>query len=174
VIHEFLLASVLRRLVMFLAQRQGLFTSAGIGANGTRVLNQLGTLRDPLVAAMFDAVAEVAPRCGMAQFHPTGADMRVWSRTNGFLEPAHAATVDERALGFVLFVHREPRRFEGGALHLRTPAEELIVEPSQNSIVFFRRAIAIQIGAVSPVSDALIDSRLTLEGWIHAEAPTAC
>jgi hypothetical protein len=69
------------------------------------------------------------------------------------------------ALGFFLFLHREPRQLEGGELHLRDVTDECVFEPSQNSTIFFHASIAALIGSVQPASGALIDSLLTLEGW---------
>ena len=165
-VHEFLLPSTFWRLVSSLLQRQGLLRSAGPG-RGLRVLDELGSLRDPLAASVLEAVPEVAPRCGLAPFEPVGVDMRVLSRANDYLEPTHDATVDDRALGFVLFLHREPRTFEGGSLHLHTSTNESVIEPSQNSMIFFRSSIAARVGAVFPASSALVDSHHTLEGCIR-------
>jgi hypothetical protein len=167
VIHEFLLANTLQQLVNLLAQRQGLFKPVGRVSDGVRVLDAFDSLHEPLTTAVLDPLSEVAPRCGMTPPDSHGVELRVWSRINDYLEPTHDATVDDRALGFVLFLHREPRAFEGGSLHLHTPMGESIIEPSQNSMIFFSNSVATRAGAVRPASRALIDSRLTLEGWIH-------
>jgi hypothetical protein len=167
VIHEFLTASMFRQLVTHIVQRQGLIKPSERARDAVRVLDELGTLKDPLAAAVLDALPDVAPRCGLSPFDPADVDMQVMSKSNASLEPTCNAIVDDRVIGFVLFLHREPRPFEGGTLHLRSATDEVIIEPSQNSIVFFRSSIAVQTGAVRTSSGALIDSRLTLEGWIR-------
>jgi hypothetical protein len=167
VVHEFLLASTLRRVVTHLAQRQGLYKSAEPGSDDARVLESFGALRDPLTAAVREPLPEIARRCGLGPFEGADLEMRVVSRSNGLPPPAHDRVADDRALGFVLFLHREPRRFEGGELHLHGASGESIIEPSQNSMIFFHGSIAARIGAVHPASGALIDSLLTLEGWVR-------
>lgn len=168
IIHEFLTANLFRQLVEHVAQRQGLLKSADREGAGVRALEEFGALRDLLVEAVLDALPDVVPRCGLAPFEPGGVEMRVLARGNAPEAALHETIAADRVLGFVLFVHREPRQFEGGALHLRYPAVESIIEPSQNSIVFFRGSTAMQIGAIRAASGALIDSRLTLEGWVQA------
>lgn len=168
VIHEFLASGVLRQLVTHFLHRQGLFEVIGREREGVQVLEQLGDSHDLLTAAVCDVLPDVASRCGLAPLELAGIDMRVVSRGNTSRAPIREARVDECALGFVLFLHREPRRFEGGALHLYYPEGEFVIEPSQNSVVFFRTSLAAQLGAVREASSSLIDSRLTLEGSIRA------
>jgi hypothetical protein len=166
VIDEFLTAGAFRDLVTFLLQRQGLMRSAGGAREGVRILEDLGAWKDRLATTLLDAVPDVAPRCGVPPFDSTTVDMRIVSRGLG-----SAATHDDasdRKLGFVLFLHREPRPFAGGALHLSAPDGESVIEPAQNSLVFFPGMVAAQTAAVRPVSASLIDSRLTLEGSVHA------
>lgn len=175
IVHEFLTANLFGRLVAHVVQRQGLLKPSRDESSATRVLDELGVLRDPLATAVFDALPDIAPRCGLEPFDPVGIDMRVVSRSTGPSLAALDEIANDRALGFALFAHREPRQFEGGALHLGPVAAEFIVEPEQNSIVFFSRSLAVHVGAIRAASSALIDSRLTLEGWIRgAASPLVC
>jgi hypothetical protein len=173
VIHEYLAASVFKQLVTLVVQRQGLFKSSTREHHDERVLDELESLRDPLAGALLDAMTDVAPRCGLLSFSPAQVDMRVVSRGNSTSSPARGKNLDNQAIGFVLFLHREPRPFEGGTLHLHSLTGETIIEPSQNSIVFFPGSIETRAGEVRVASAALIDSLLTLEGRIRTD-PDAC
>jgi Rps23 Pro-64 3,4-dihydroxylase Tpa1-like proline 4-hydroxylase len=81
-----------------------------------------------------------------------------------------------RELTFVYYFHRAPRAFTGGDLLVYEregrhgmklgPGTPVAVEPTDNSIVFFR---AGRLHAVTPVacpSRAFADSRFTINGWV--------
>lgn len=164
VIHEFLSANLFRRLVTLVAQRQGLFRSNRQN-DGGRVLDEFGALKDPLSRALLEAGHDAAPRFDMPSFVPRDVEMHVTSlaRCSG----TGLAIAGDPGLAFVLFMHREPRAFDGGALHLRAGVDETVFEPSQNSIILFPDFVQARAGAVRAASVALVDSRLTLEGRIR-------
>jgi hypothetical protein len=170
VIHEFLGASLFRQLVAHIVERQGLFKSGSRYGEGWRVLEEFGSLRSPLVDGLLDAWPDVAPACGATSVDPGDVEVCVKSLGNSSVTRDHHPSAGNHELGFVLFMHREPRPFEGGALHLRGSAGEATIEPAQNSIIFFAASVAARVGPVQAASAALIDSRLTLEGRIHAPA----
>lgn len=82
-----------------------------------------------------------------------------------------------RKLTYVYYFNREPKGFTGG--ELRVYNDELrngkfsstdtfqLVEPRNNSIVFFNAAIMHEVRPVQVASKAFADSRFTVNGWIH-------
>jgi hypothetical protein len=167
-IDEFLGADLFRQLVAHVVERQGLFKTGGHDGQGCHVLEDFGSLKSPLVRVLLDAWQDVAPRCGAPPVDPGDVVLCVKSLGSSSFTRHLDTTAGNHDLAFVLFLHREPRPFEGGALHLDGRIGETIIEPAQNSIVFFPVSARARVGVVRAASAALIDSRLTLEGWIQA------
>ena len=89
---------------------------------------------------------------------------------NGSADTAH------RALTFVYYFHRQPKAFSGGELvvydhkvhngyHYAADTYR-VVEPMDNSIVFFASEEMHEVRMVSCPSLAFMDSRFTINGWI--------
>jgi len=82
-----------------------------------------------------------------------------------------------RQLTYVYYFNREPKGFTGG--ELRVYDDELrngkysstdtfqVVEPRNNSIVFFNAAIMHEVMQVHVPSQEFADSRFTVNGWVH-------
>ncbi len=82
-----------------------------------------------------------------------------------------------RRLTYVYYFHQEPKAFSGGALAIYDtemregrahagPNSE-VIEPKNNSIVFFPSYYMHAVQAVHCPSRAFADSRFTLNGWIR-------
>src|SRR5262249_43819742 len=88
------------------------------------------------------------------------------------------ADAPSRAVTFVYFFHREPKRFAGGELLLYDwrlendyPAPVALrktISPEQNTIVFFSSECLHEVRRVTCPTRAFADSRFTLNGWIHS------
>lgn len=75
--------------------------------------------------------------------------------------------LQNRIITFVYYFHSIPKQFEGGQLlFLRNKPKPLIIEPVNNSIVFFDSSLLHAVHPVSCVSKAFEHSRFTLNGWI--------
>jgi len=81
-----------------------------------------------------------------------------------------------RTVTFVYYCHREPRRFEGGELRIfgrdTVSGQNVlkiynVVQPIQNSVVFFPSESLHEIAPVVCPSHSFNDSRFTLNGWLH-------
>ncbi len=82
-----------------------------------------------------------------------------------------------RRLTYVYYFHQSPKAFSGGELaiydtemregraHAGTNSE--VIEPKNNSIVFFPSDYMHEVQAVQCPSRAFADSRFTLNGWIR-------
>lgn len=89
---------------------------------------------------------------------------------NGSADTAH------RVLTFVYYFHRQPKAFTGGELRIydhkvlngyHYAADTYrTVEPTDNSIVFFASEEMHEVLMVNCPSQAFLDSRFTINGWI--------
>lgn len=95
-------------------------------------------------------------------------------RDTGWPE-APAEETDTRRVSFVAYFSRRPRRFRGGELLLfdTDPAtgqatfDGTLVEPEDNSVVFFHSAALHEVRPIRLDSPDPADGRITLNGWIH-------
>jgi SM-20-related protein len=88
------------------------------------------------------------------------------------------ANLSSRRITFVYYFYREPKRFTGGELKLyptatvdsrvRPVGEPILIEPRQNRLVFFESHLMHEVATVSVETAEFMDSRFTLNGWIHA------
>jgi SM-20-related protein len=74
----------------------------------------------------------------------------------------------KRAITFVYYLHRLPRPFTGGELILYPHQQKrgFAVEPSNNTIVFFRSEQEHAVRRVHCLSEKFEDGRFTINGWI--------
>jgi Rps23 Pro-64 3,4-dihydroxylase Tpa1-like proline 4-hydroxylase len=125
---------------------------------------------------------EVIPRLRMPPFTVGRVECQVTASTDGsYFRPhtdAGKSAIDAtRKLTYVYYFNREPKGFTGG--DLRVYDDELrngkfsstdtfqLVEPRNNSIVFFNAAIMHEVTPVEVPSKDFADSRFTVNGWIH-------
>ena len=125
---------------------------------------------------------EVIPRLRMPPFTVGRVECQVTASTDGSYFRPHtdagkSALDATRKLTYVYYFNREPKGFTGG--ELRVYDDELrngkfsstdtfqLVEPRNNSIVFFNAAIMHEVTSVHVPSKDFADSRFTVNGWIH-------
>jgi SM-20-related protein len=73
----------------------------------------------------------------------------------------------QRRLSGIYYLHRQPRKFEGGSLAVYDGRGGIhLVNPDHNSAVFFPRNAIHEVLPVSCVSKAFEDSRFALNVWI--------
>lgn len=134
-------------------------------------------LREQVLSA-FPAVME---QLGQAPFEVKKVNIQLTAHNDqGFYLPhsdsSNAAT-ETREITFVYYFYREPKAFSGGELNLYqtiATGEQLIavtpmemIEPQNNSIVFFPSLLLHEVAAVSCPSQGFADSRFTFNGWIY-------
>ena len=136
-----------------------------------------------LVVAKIRAVMpEVMPQVKMPPFTVGRIECQVTASTDGSYFRPHTdagkgALDATRKLTYVYYFNREPKGFTGG--ELRVYDDELangkfsstdtfqLVEPRNNSIVFFNAAIMHEVVPVHVPSKDFADSRFTVNGWVH-------
>jgi hypothetical protein len=85
-----------------------------------------------------------------------------------------------RLLTFVYYMHRRPKPFTGGALHVfdssnadgqgyRQAATAVVVEPADNRLVMFPSDRYHEVTRVDCPGNAFADRRFTVNGWYWAE-----
>ena len=138
---------------------------------------------EKLVVGKIRAVMpEVIPKLKMPPFTVGRVECQVTASTDGSYFRAHTdagkGAIDAtRKLTYVYYFNREPKGFAGG--ELRVYDDEFnngkfsstdtfqLVEPRNNSIVFFNAAIMHEVTPVQVASKDFGDSRFTVNGWIH-------
>ena len=191
VFEEFLAPAELQWLHAYAAAREPDFVASQvIGADRegvkdpryrrSRVLYDVGGFHDLLGHRIMHTLPVIQFRLGVAPFQVTALELQLTASNDGEFFRAHTDSddgpVSGRTITFVYFCHREPRAFAGGALRIygrdSVTGADLTdlgheIEPTQNSIVFFPSNRLHEITPVGCPSGTLLDSRITLNGWLH-------
>jgi predicted 2-oxoglutarate/Fe(II)-dependent dioxygenase YbiX len=123
-----------------------------------------------------DRLNDALERLGIPAF-PVGAmDIQMTAHGDGEFFRQHTdsgsrATAD-RALTFVYYFHREPKRYAGGELVFFSPdGVEQVVEPVNDALILFDPHTPHEVRPVSCPSGRLEDGRFTLNGWLLSRSP---
>jgi Rps23 Pro-64 3,4-dihydroxylase Tpa1-like proline 4-hydroxylase len=110
---------------------------------------------------------------GKSRFTVREVDLQVTAHNDGDFFKIHSdrgsGKTRNRSITFVYYLHYVPRSFTGGELILYSPLTKkrrFVVEPSNNSIVFFRSEREHAVRRVNCQSHKFEDSRFTINGWI--------
>jgi len=193
VFEEFLAPVELKTLTQYALGREGDFRISEVispGVMGTvvdaehrrsRVLMDLGghekVFRDRIEAAL----PRVLEKLKIRQFPITRFESQLTASNDGDFFRHHFDNAEEeiasRELTYVYFFNREPKAFQGGELRLHdaerrdgswvTTGSYKAVVPEQNQIVFFPSSLLHEITPVLCPSRAFVDSRFTVNGWLH-------
>ncbi|NJN86051.1 MAG: hypothetical protein HC881_06705 [Leptolyngbyaceae cyanobacterium SL_7_1] len=92
--------------------------------------------------------------------------------------PSEYSQLVDREISYVYYFCREPKAFSGGELKLYTTEivndsaqvgnEFELIEPQNNSIVFFNSRCFHEVLPIHCPSQQFADSRFTVNGWFHA------
>jgi SM-20-related protein len=191
VFEEFLAPAELNWLQAYAAARERDFVQSQVVAAGqegiqdshyrrSRVLYDVGGFHDLLGRRIMQALPVIQFRLGVPPFPVTALELQLTASNDGEFFRAHTDSDHgpnaARTITFVYFCHREPCAFAGGALRVygRDSASGVDladvgheIQPTQNSIVFFPSDRLHEIAVVGCPSGAFLDSRMTLNGWLH-------
>jgi hypothetical protein len=192
VLDEFLAPQEFDELVSYAFEHEAEFESSAVvspsGDPGvidydhrrSRVLMDLGKHEQVILERIRCVLPQVLDLIGIEEFPITGVEAQITASNDGDFFGAHCddaqETIASRRLTFVYFFHREPRQFEGGELRLHDSHGSLrrfstgsyhTIVPQQNQIVFFPCSRLHEITPVECPSRAFVDSRFTLNGWLH-------
>lgn len=138
---------------------------------------------EALVVGKIRAVMpDTIPKLRMPIFTVGRVECQVTASTDGDYFRPHTdqgkgALDTTRKLTYVYYFNREPKAFTGGDLRIYDDEYQngkfsstdtfQLVEPRNNSIVFFNAAIMHEVTPVQVASKNFADSRFTVNGWIH-------
>jgi SM-20-related protein len=127
------------------------------------------------------AMPEVMPRLRLGKFNVGNIDCQITASVDGsyfkqHTDAGHNETY-KRQFTYVYYFNREPKGFGGGELRiyddtirngkLAATDSYQIVEPRNNTIVFFQAAVMHEVMPVSMPSRSFRDARFTVNGWIE-------
>ena len=142
-------------------------------------LDRLDRFRDLFAERINEYLAEALGRIGEPGFPVGDIEIQATASRDGdfFLTHLDEDPNGDRAISFVYFFHREPRRFSGGELRI---FETRVVDgrpvpvdrgstlvPKHNTMVFFPSRHQHEVLPVRVPTHEFADSRFTVNGWIH-------
>jgi Rps23 Pro-64 3,4-dihydroxylase Tpa1-like proline 4-hydroxylase len=147
----------------------------------SRVLMELGKYGDAIEEKLHAALPNILPRLASRAFPVRQVEMQITASNHGdyfrwHSDNAHDETAS-RQVTFVYFFHREPKQFQGGELRLYDSQRVhgtyvpmgtyRTIVPQQNQAVIFLSSLAHEITPVQCQSQQFVDSRFTVNGWLH-------
>jgi SM-20-related protein len=135
-----------------------------------------------IVGKIRTAMPEVIAQLKMKAFAVGRIECQVTASADGSYFRVHTDSgtsedVAKRELTYVYYFNREPKGFTGGELRIYDDqvrndklalAESFrVVEPRNNSIIFFHAATMHEVTKVEVASKEFRDSRFTVNGWVH-------
>lgn len=134
--------------------------------------NQLVDVAANLERAIRFRLPEVKAALAVPPFDIASFEIQLTSHNDGEYYKWHTdnGTRDTatRVITFVYYFYEQPRKFSGGELIIYQPgAEPAVIDPQNDSIVFFRSHIRHEVKAVTCPSAQFEDGRFTLNGWIR-------
>jgi len=154
-----------------------------VGKDGKGVLNEKWRHSNSLMPKYFKyyykllaekikpQIADIAEKLGIEPFETDHIEMHLTSHNHGEFYKPHIdngnGPLKNRVITFVYYFHSIPREFTGGQLlFLHNKPKPLIVEPHNNSIVFFNSSLMHAVHPVNCPSGQFEHGRFTLNGWI--------
>lgn len=141
------------------------------------VLNDLGPYGDLLTAAALAAKPAIEKALGMAAFTASRVEIELAAHGHGAHFHRHIDTFvaghrqpDPRMLTLVLYLHRRPRAFAGGAIRMHALAAPEVrdITPDHNLLVAFPAFAPHSVEAISCPGGAFADRRFAINMWIRA------
>lgn len=193
VLDEFLTSAELNTLRQYVLDQEMQFVisevvSPGV-AGGTvdyehrrsRVLMDLGGHERMILDRLPTFLPRVLQKWGRDPFPISHVETQTTASNHGDFFRCHsdnsAEEVASREVTFVYFFHREPKQFSGGELRIYDSRREndnyvptanyRTIVPEQNQLVLFASGLSHEITPVDCPSGQFVDSRFTINGWVH-------
>ena len=134
--------------------------------------NQLVAVAATLERAIRLRLPEVKAELAVPAFDIASFEIQLTSHNDGEYYKWHTdnGTRDTaaRVITFVYYFYGQPKKFSGGELVIYQPdAEPAVIDPQNDSIVFFRSHTRHEVRTVACPSEQFEDGRFTLNGWIR-------
>lgn len=185
---DFLPAVLLERLWQCVSDNANQFRQSRVvaglveNARNSRVLNssRLSAIRSDVSAVVLRELGNSMSRLGLEPFDVSGGELELVSHGDGQYYHAHADTGSSgysrgRAVSFVIYFFREPKRFAGGDLVLYDSSKEAKcslsrytrIIPRNNSLIMFPSTAYHQVTRVSTPDPRPESGRFSITGWLH-------
>jgi len=185
-IENFLTAAQCQSLLQYVRAQEHNFISTSNSDNDANYRRSMVLYTFPEFAElMTKRLNEITPfiltYLRLDSFSPSKVEIQLTLHNDGNYYKIHndsgSPDCANRVLTFVYYFYREPKQFSGGELVLYDSKIEnncyvavstfKTVKPQNNSIVFFPSYYMHEVLPVSCPSQAFLDSRFTLNGWIR-------
>lgn len=133
--------------------------------------NQFSALKLKLEQEVIARLPEVSEILDIEKFEVEYLEIQLTSHNDGEYYKWHTDnnTFDttNRAITFVYYFNAIPRKFSGGELVIYHDHQEYIIEPLNDSMIFFRSEIRHEVKPVICPSRLFEEGRFTLNGWVR-------
>lgn len=183
---QFLSAEEHQQLLEYVIQQQAEFvpTTTFTGENNYResvVLYSFPKYAELIADRLQTVLPEVLHRLSIAPFTPSEIEAQLTAHNDGQFYKVHndngSPDTATRELTYVYYFYREPKPFTGGELviydskllnnyYVQADTHK-VVEPRNNSIVFFLSRYMHEVLPIRCPSGQFSDSRFTINGWIR-------
>jgi Rps23 Pro-64 3,4-dihydroxylase Tpa1-like proline 4-hydroxylase len=191
ILDEFLSAEEWRQLLDFTFSRADQFQPTQVITDGDDRLNHDARrsvvmfepewVRELFAERLMTFYPQILTGLGHPWFEVTRIETQLTGTSDGEFFRSHtdngSAAVAERTITFVYCFYREPRRFSGGELRIHDTVFEnggvrnagpfRDGSPLQNQMILFPSGYLHEILPVSSPSDAFVDRRFTVNGWLY-------
>ncbi len=193
VLDEFLTSAELNTLRQYVLDQEMQFAISEVVSPGvtggavdyehrrSRVLMDLGGHERMILDRLLTFLPRVLQKWGRDPFPISHVETQTTASNHGDFFRCHsdnsAEEVASREVTFVYFFHREPKQFSGGELRIYDSRREndnyvptanyRTIVPEQNQLVLFASGLSHEITPVDCPSGQFIDSRFTINGWVH-------
>ncbi len=147
------------------------------GLRRAALLHDLGPHGEMLAAAALAAKPAVEQALGVPPFAASRVEIELAAHGDGAHFHRHIDTFvaghrqpDPRVLTLILYLHRRPRAFTGGAIRMHALGGTGVddIAPEHNLLVAFPAIAPHSVGAVSCPGGAFADRRFAINMWIRA------
>lgn len=148
-------------------------TTTSTGAENYRQSTVLYSL-PPATGQVLERISQVLPvvieKLGILRFDITQTECQMTSHNDGHYYKIHndngSSDTYDRVLSYVYYFYNCPKAFEDGELKIHGNPDS-IVEPRNNSIVFFQSSLMHEVLPISCPSRVFKDGRFTVNGWLR-------
>ncbi|MBD9415023.1 2OG-Fe(II) oxygenase [Pseudomonas sp. PDM16] len=195
IINDFLADDLVDELLEHAARHKEEFQAAGIrdGYDPSLRVSQKLYFNTPIRQKLQDKIHPLAKSfisaLGVSTFEPDGVELELVAHGDGAFYSRHidtftgqtkdATSERQRLISAVLYLHRSPKAFSGGALRLYalggtdTANDFIDIEPRHNSLVVFPSWAPHSVERVSCPSNDFMDSRFAINAWLWRKKPGA-
>jgi len=115
--------------------------------------------------------AQVCERLSVETFSAYDVEIQVTAHNDGDFFKQHRDASDDginnnRVLTFAYYFHKTPKFFSGGELVIFADDQAILIEPSNDMIIFFNPKTLHEVKMVHCPEKKFEYSRFTLNGWI--------